>query len=444
MTGDGMRARTVQVAWPAWTTLCIFIVLYLFSFLDRQILSLLLIPIQKDLQLTDVQLGLVSGIAFALFYATIGLALAWAIDRYSKKWLLFSGVMIWSLATVGCGLAASFGGLFTARVFVGFGEAVVAPAAIVVLTSIFPRERLGLVMGVYYGSTNLGAAIVFVGGGALVSALNTAGGLTLPLIGALSPWQATFVLLGLPGLLLAFLAFLIVEPVPSRPLDGAAGSGEMSLAAFLRQNRRILTIHFFAFALVCMCAYCAIAWAPTFFGRNYGWSPLKIGLIVGISNGVFGFAGNMVWGAITDRFVKRGLSDGIYVVYLAVIAVGMPIGLATFLIHDETLVIVGICATWFVLLSTGPLNAVLGSFVPVYLRGRVSALTSLGVAVLAVGVTPLLVGVLTDHVFGDARMVGASIATIIAVCGTTALVLLWFGRKPLREAIARYDQRQFN
>src|SRR5258706_7037279 len=97
-----------RVPLAAWGTLAIFILLYLLSFFDRQILSLLLIPIQQDLRLSDVQLGAVHGVAFSLFYATIGLALGWAIDRYSKKLLLFGGVVIWSLATIGCGLADSF------------------------------------------------------------------------------------------------------------------------------------------------------------------------------------------------------------------------------------------------------------------------------------------------------------------------------------------------
>jgi len=438
---QGPRAAS-QVPRSAWATLGIFITLYLLSFFDRQILSLLLIPIQKDLKLSDVQLGLVTGIAFALFYATVGLALGWAIDRYSKKWLLFGGVVLWSLSTVACGLASNFGGLFAARVIVGFGEAVVAPAAMVVLPSIFPRERLGFVMGIYYGASNIGAAIVFVGGGAMVTALTAAGGLTLPFVGALAPWQATFVLLGLPGLLLAFLAFLIVEPARAGKADIPGDHpGEMTLAAFLRQNRRILVIHFFAFALACMGAYCAIAWAPTYLGRSYGWTPLKIGLAVGISNGFFGLAGNLLWGAIADRFVRRGHTDGVYIAYMVAIPLGLPIALATFLVHDAAVAIIGICGTWLVLLSTGPMNAVLGVFVPVYLRARVSALTNLGVAVLAIGLTPLLVGGVTEYVFRDRLMVGASIATVMTICSAGAFAFLWFGRKPLRAAIARNDVR---
>ena len=194
--GSSIHRGAVPLA--AWFTLAIFIVLYLLSFFDRQILSLVLIPIQQDLGLDDIQLGLVHGLAFSLFYATIGLALGWAIDRFSKQWLLFGGVVIWSLATVACGLVDSFNGLFAARVFVGFGEAVVAPAAMVVLTSIFPRERLGLVMGVYASSTNVGAALVFIAGGAMLTSLNAAGGATLPLVGTLQPWQATFVIVGAP------------------------------------------------------------------------------------------------------------------------------------------------------------------------------------------------------------------------------------------------------
>ena len=194
-----------------------------------------------------------------------------------------------------------------------------------------------------------------------------------------------------------------------------------------------------AFALMCMNAYCLIAWAPTYLGRTFAWSPLQIGLLIGLSNGLMGLLGNVLWGSIADRLTRRGHTDGVYRAYLVALLLGAPVAIATFLIPHPMVAIIGICASWLLFLGAGPMHAVLGIFVPAHLRGRVSAIAGVGVAVLAIGLTPLLIGGLTENVFRDRQMVGASIATVIAVCSVLAWVLLYFGRVHLREAIARND-----
>ena len=433
-------------AFAAWGTLVVFILLYILSIFDRQVLALLLIPIQNDLGVSDLQLGLLHGVAFSLFYAFAGLALGWAVDRYTKKWLLFFGVVIWAVMTVACGLAQSFAAMFVARMLVGLGEAVIGPTSFAVLSAIFPKERLGLVMGLFYSASNLGSALIFIGGGAIITLLNANGGMEFPLLGMLKPWQAAFVIVGAPGVVMAFLSFLIVEPkihrakaptTNDRATTGASAEPPPGVRAFVRENRRILSLHIGIYTLLCCNALASMAWAPTYLGRTFGWTPLEIGLVIGLSNGVFGLLGNIFWGWLADRQVRGGRKDGIYRTYTLALILGGPVGAATFLIPSPWVAVVGLCLTWVLLLGSGPFNAALSQFVPPPLRGRISALSYLSVAMIALGLTPVLVGLITDRVFGDRAMVGVSIALVVGLSSISALVLLRFASRPFIAAIDR-------
>jgi MFS family permease len=211
---------------------------YVFSFVDRQILSLLIAPIQADLKISDTQFGLLSGLAFALFYAAMGLPIASLADRKSRPLIIALGVAFWSLATVACGLARAFPQLFIARICVGAGEAALTPATYSLLGDLFPKDRLGRAAAVYSLGSFLGAGAAFLAGGALIALISAHGvtdiaGLTL------KPWQLVFVLVGLPGILIAGLIPLTVrEPGPGgrRPNSGAA-SAFSAVFAFLHRER---------------------------------------------------------------------------------------------------------------------------------------------------------------------------------------------------------------
>jgi len=422
-----------------WTTLAIFVILMLLSFFDRQLLALLLVPIQTDLGLSDVELGLVSGIAFTIFYCSVGLLLGWAVDRYPKRWLLFVGVVFWSAATMACGLATSFPQLFGARLLVGFGEAVVAPCAFSVLTSIFARHRLALVMSIFAGATNLGAAVIFIGGGAFIAFLNSRGPIELPILGVLHPWQASFILIGAPGALFALLAFLINDrPRSDQPLVPGANAG-VSLLSFLRAHKKLLILHTGAYTAACMNAYTMIPWAPAFLERTYQLDIFRVGLVVGVSNGLCGFLGNVFWGFMADRQIKRGRVGSLYTVYTIAQSLGVVSALTTLLVHNVIVSVIGLCVSWASLFSSGGLNSAYGLITPAHLRGRIGALNSFVMSSFALGLTPLIVGLVTELVYHDRAKVGASIATVIVVCTTVSITLLQLARRPLQEAVARAE-----
>lgn len=193
----------------ASATLAILVLLSALSLLDRQILNLMVEPIKRDLALTDFQMGLIQGLAFALFYALAALPLGWAVDRWSRRWVIWSGVTLWSLAASCCGLAQSFGQLLLARLGVGAGEAALNPAAYSLLSDLYPPQKLTSAMSVLMIGSTLGGGLSIAVGGAVIGMAEAGGIFRLPLLGELRPWQFVFIVTGLPGLLAALLAFVI-------------------------------------------------------------------------------------------------------------------------------------------------------------------------------------------------------------------------------------------
>ena len=192
-------------ATSGWITVAFLTIAYLFSFIDRWILGLLIEPIKADLGLTDTQIGLLLGPAFAIFYATMGLPLGWLADRRNRVRIVAVGIGLWSLATAASGLAKSFIHLFIARMSIGIGEATLSPCAMSIISDSFPREKRSRPIAVYTTALSLGAGLASLLGAAVLTWAKTGGDITFPLLGALAPWQATFIVVGLPGLLLALV-----------------------------------------------------------------------------------------------------------------------------------------------------------------------------------------------------------------------------------------------
>jgi MFS family permease len=198
----------------AWVTVAVLFVAYIFSFIDRMIIGLLVEPMKADLNLSDTQISLLQGLAFAIFYTLVGLPLGRLIDRAARLRVAAVGVALWSIMTMACGLAGQYWQLFVARMGVGVGEATLSPAAYSIISDSFPQRRMGLAMGVYGLGSAVGAGLAFIIGAAVIQLVTSAGTLTLPLIGEVRAWQATFMIVGLPGLVIA--AVLAMMPEPAR------------------------------------------------------------------------------------------------------------------------------------------------------------------------------------------------------------------------------------
>lgn len=192
--------------------LFVLLLAYILSFVDRNVMAVLIGPIRQQFDISDFQYSLLHGFAFSMFYIALGLPIARLADRRSRKWIITIGVLLWSIMTCLCGLAKSFSSLFLARIGVGVGEAALSPPAYSLLADFFSPEKLPRAMAIYTLGITLGGGLAYIIGGAVHQHFAATGGTTLPLVGHVQAWQVTFIVVGLPGVLVVGLLSFMQEP----------------------------------------------------------------------------------------------------------------------------------------------------------------------------------------------------------------------------------------
>lgn len=292
----------------AWTTVAILMVAYVLSFIDRQILNLLVGPIRRDLAISDTEMSLLMGLSFALFYTLCGIPLGRMADNRSRRGLILFGVLVWSAMTAACGLARSYWQFLTFRVGVGVGEAALSPAAYSLIADSFPRERRATAISVYSMGIYLGSGLAFLLGGLVIKFASAQGDVHLPLFGEVRPWQLIFLILGAAGVLFCLLLLAIREPA-RRGVGAGVAVPLGEVGAYLRANRKTVLCHNFGFACLSFAGYGSGAWVPTFFVRTHGWDAGHVGVVYGSIVAVFGCLGIVFGGRLADYWAKRGRSD---------------------------------------------------------------------------------------------------------------------------------------
>ncbi len=419
----------------AWYTVALLTIVYIFSYVDRSILSLLVEPIKADLQLSDTQISLLMGPAFALFYTTLTIPLGWLADRSKRNWIVAIGVTLWSLATAACGLARNFAQLFTSRILVGVGEASLSPCALPMIADSFPPEKRGKPVGVYSAALSLGAGIASLAGASVIIWSKSAGSITLPLLGQLAPWQFAFVAVGLPGLLLGVLMFLLREPARQEQA-GIAAVGQAGLRDALRYIRADWKLFGGFVAIVCVMTTVAYSqgWIPAMFERTWGWPAERFALYNGIMNLVLGPLTVMTTGWTIDRLFARGQKDApvrimiaglLLIVPTHALAPLMPNGVLAFVLLAINLV--GM-ASVTAAAATGLMNITPGE-----IRSQVTALYFVIISVTGLMLGPTTVGIISDSFVGAANIRYA--VSLVAVIYGVPLLLT------LRATLRRYRRR---
>ncbi len=423
-----------------WAALGVVLLFYILSYLDRTLLSLMVEPIQASLKISDTQIGLLQGASFALFYAFVGLPVGWAVDRYSRRWIIFIGVVVWSISTACCGLARSFLSLGLARAGVGAGEATLAPAAFSLMPEWFPRKRLAAAIGVYYMGSNLGASLALFIGGVTIASIDKSKGLTLPGVGLLETWQTVFIVLGAPGVLLAFLVFLVRERIGSRvagvEVAQAATWGEFF--QFFRRRRAVVICHLVGFPLLALAILALGAWSPAYMGRQFGWEPAQIGPVLAAS-GLLGMVFNVGLGIAADTLFTRGVHDSYYRVQIWATLASLPFTILAFTTTGPYAFATYLAISMGFLSFGGPSVAALQLIAPVRMRGRLSAIYLLLIALIGTNLGPLIPGLLNDHVFHDRAQLGHSLLIVVCSVSVVAVAFLTFGLKHLRAALTDKD-----
>lgn len=431
--GDSFTYPAPAVAWYA---VIVLLIAYTNSFIDRTIIALLVQPIQRDLGIGDTELSLLHGVAFAIFYTTLGLPIARLSDRHSRRWIVVAGTIIWSVMTVFCGMAQKYWQLFLARVGVGVGEASLSPAAYSMIADLFPRERLGRALGVYSTGVFLGAGLAFIIGGLVVKMVTVADTVWLPLFGEIRPWQATFILVGLPGILIGLL--VLTFPEPARHGVAAAiprGRPFADVFTFIGAHRRTFIAHFLGFSLAAVVFNGFVAWAPTQWIRDFGLAPGQVGIRLGLIILVFGPAGIVCGGLLSDWYTRHGRLDGTMRAGLVgVVGLVLPAVLAPIM---PTLGLTLVAYALFFFFSSFPYGAAAAALqvvTPNRLRAQVSALYLLCLNLIGIGFGPTIMAAIGEHLLGGPQHLGRAMAITAGIVTPVAAFALYRGLAPFRES----------
>jgi len=427
--------------WPdpaqGWYAVGILLVAFILSFIDRSIIALLVEPIKRDLGISDFGIGLLQGLAFAVFYTLVGIPIGRMADRYSRRKIITAGIFLWSLMTAACGLAKSFLGLFLARVGVGVGEAALSPSAYSMISDYFPRDKLGRALAVYQGGAFLGAGLAFIAGGMVIRALSAAGELSLPVIGVVRPWQMTFFIVGLPGVLVALLMLTVREPARRGKLAGHRNEIPVrQVLGYVRANARVFTALFVGFSLLAVPITTFLTWVPAYMNRVHDYSRAEAGLTLGTVLLVFSPAGVYCGGWLIDRIQKRGYSDATFRVGIAAAVMLLPLSILATTVSSASLAVAIFCP--FVFCASIPIvaaPATLQMVAPNQMRAQLSAVWMLAMNLIATAAGPTLVGFFTVYVYRNDMAVGSSVAVINGVCAPLAGLLLWSAIRPFRNAM---------
>jgi MFS family permease len=386
----------------------LLVFLYVINYIDRQVLAVLLEPIKQELHASDTAMGLLAGLAFALFYTTAGVPIARLADRGSRRNVIVWGVVVWSAMTAACGLARSFAQLAVARVGVGIGEAALNPAAHSLISDYFPPHRRATALAIFNMGGNVGVMLGFIAGG---------------WIGETFGWRTAFMVVGLPGLAAALLTRLtLLEPIrgasehrsenrsdrrSDNQSEGGRDDGEVprfrEVVAYLfaRPTFRHVSLGagFYVFA-----AFGCTIWGPTFLIRVHGMSLSETGLWMGLVQGIGGGLGTFLGGHLADRFGQRDARMLVWIpAFGGVLAVPL---LGVFLFAPTpAMALAGYApAMVFSLFFVGPSFSVVQGLAHIRMRAQAAALIMLTMNLIGLGIAPLVVGALNDGLssrFGD-------------------------------------------
>jgi MFS family permease len=388
-----MTAASVPAA-PAskgyrYLVVTVLAVVYTFNFMDRQIMSILQEPIRKELSLSDTQLGMLTGLAFALFYTTFGVLLAWAADRYKRIWIMAASCAVWSLFTAFCGMATNFAQLALSRVVVGIGEAGGSPPSYSLISDYFPPKERGVGLALYSLGVPIGSMLGAALGGAVAAQYG---------------WRVAFIAVGLPGLLLALVMLLLVREPKRGGLDpllaGAVAHDPappmlVAIAGFFANRTLVLTA--ISSALSAFVGYAMLNWNPSLLIRVKGMSLGEVSAYYSMVLGITGIIGTFGAGWLVDRL---SLKDSRWYAWVPAIAFTLTLPALAGLVWAPSWPIALLFLAVPSLLNNmylAPALTVVQNAVPPARRTMSGAILLFILNLVGLGGGPLYVGYISDH-----------------------------------------------
>jgi MFS family permease len=418
-----------------YVALGLLVAAYVCSFIDRQVLSILQQAIKVDLHLSDTELGLLGGLAFAVFYTAFGIPIARLADHHSRSKIIAVSLALWSVMTAACGLAQNFLMLALARIGVGVGEAGCSPPAHSLLADYFPLRQRSTAFGIYTLGIPIGGALGLLIGGYVNNFLG---------------WRVAFFMVGLPGVILALIIGFVLKEPPRGLSEGHVQSAAKPppLGEVWRAIKERKAFHHIclAFALTAFAGYGTQQWYPTYFIRTFHLDTGTVGLVSAIASAAFGGVSTFAGGWLADRLSGR---DVRWICWLPAIALTLSIPFAIMVLLQQTFhnaVVFLFIGSLFTGVHLGPVFGVNQTLFPLRMRALAASVLLFVTNLVGLGFGPTLVGIESDlwHGLGiDAPSgFGAFLSLRIAI-GTNAVVTLWavlhyfLAARTLREDIAR-------
>ncbi len=425
----------------AWYVVGVLTLVYVFSFIDRQILSLLVRPLRRDLGISDTEVSVLMGFSFAVFYTFCGIPLGRLADTRSRRSIIAAGLIFWSAFTAMCGLARNFAQMLLYRVGVGVGEAALSPSAYSVITDYFPKEKLATAISVYSMGIYIGAGMSYLLGGIVVRFASAQEAWILPLVGAVRPWQLIFLAVGLPGILIAPLVYTIREPLRRGIAKHASSIPASQSFAYILKNKGTFLCHNLGFGLLSLASYASGAWVPEFFRRNFHWDIPHTGIVYGTLVIIFGSLGIVGAGRIADFLRGRGILHANMLVGMCVALIGIPVSCLLYLAPSAgwaTLWLAPACIT--AAAPFGIAAAAIQQMMPNPMRGQASAVYLLIINMIGLGLGPTAVAVCTQYLFHRDDAVNYSLLVVHLVALSLAALLLGGGLKPFCRSLERLNK----
>ncbi len=430
--------------WPnplyAWYVVGLLVISYASGVVDRIVLGLLVQPIKADLSLSDTQIGIIQGLAFALFYSLFTLPVGFLIDRWKRMPVIWGGSLVWSMATISGGFAQSFGALFASRVVMGAGEATITPGSGSLIADYFPPKKRPRAYGIFAMGGSIGIGIAYLLGGIAIGFADTVKSWSPELLGDFRNWQIVLFIIGVPGLLLAVLMGLTIREPERRGVVAEQGT-KISLLPLWRElstNRIALTAVMMGSIMNVMIVNAQLAWFPTLFVRVHEWEPKQIAMALALVGVPFGIVSAITAGWSLSWLAKRGREDGPILVMMLQCLAWAIFGTAKCLVPSPELALAGhICTSLFATWSITAALTALNQVTPNQLRGQVVAVYTLLTGLVGIAVGSGAVGLLSDYVFNYDTGIAPSLALVCFLGGSIGIAILAYGRVGYTGAVQR-------
>jgi len=425
MTPDKNELGSYPSHTQAWYGVVILTLAYVLSFLDRQLLSLVVTDIKTDLELTDSQMSIILGFAFALFYTTMGIPIGRLADKKSRKTIIAIGISFWCLMTAATGIIKTYLQLFIARVGVGVGEATLSPSALSMISDYFPKEKRGTAMGFFNMGVSVGSGIALILGGQIVAYFADFPPIILPIVGQIYEWQALFIFIGIPGLLVALLMTTVKEPSRKGKMKILTKSGDTSEEISIKETIRFIYERkeaygwlFLSMACSVLMGYAFLSWLPTMYMRAYDVSISTITLWLGVAFLLGGPFGATMSGWLGDKlYTKYNNSSHVMLFAYSMIVLTVAATLVPLMPSYQTATLMFMPQIIMAAGQTALAPVAMINITPNQIRGQVTAVYFFVISMTGYTLGPTSVALITDFVFKDESLITYSISIVSLVAG---------------------------